>query len=318
MIMEHCKDLLPDYFGFVRGIVDSADLSLNISREMLQHDKQLKVIARAIEKKIKSELSSMMEADREKYEKFFDEFGIQLKYGVYSDYGMHKDTLKDLLLFKSSSEGKYLSLKQYVEGMKQDQQFIFYASGETVEKIEMLPKVATAKARGYEVLYLTDDVDEFALRVLESYEDKEFKNVTADMGQEDDKDNGNEVKAENESKSDLLEFMKNAIGEVSAVRFTSSLGEHPVCLTTEGDLSAQMERVLKKMPGAESGIPEAKIIMEININHPIKDKLVALFESDKDTLESYSKLLYAQGRLIGGMNIENPAELCQLMQKLMI
>ncbi|MBQ8302860.1 MAG: molecular chaperone HtpG [Clostridia bacterium] len=318
MIMENCKDLLPDYFGFVRGIVDSSDLSLNISREMLQHDRQLKVMAKAIEKKIKNELASMMEGDREKYEKFFDEFGIQLKYGVYSDYGMHKELLQDLLLFKSSAEKKYISLKQYVEGMKDEQEFIYYASGESIDKIEMLPKVETAKSRGYEILYLTDDVDEFALRVLENYEGKEFKNVTADLGQTEDEDSKENIKSENEKNEMMLNLMKDAVGGLSAVRFTSSLGHHAVCLTTEGDISAEMEKVLRKMPGAEAGIPSAKMIMEINVNHPIKTKLIELYLSDEEKLKKYAKLLYAQGRLIGGMTVENPAELCELMEELMI
>ena len=317
MIMECCKDLLPDYFGFVRGVVDSSDLSLNISREMLQHDRQLKVMAKAIEKKIKNELASMMESDREKYEKFFAEFGVQLKYGVYSDYGIHKEMLQDLLLFKSSS-GKYLSLKQYVDGMKAEQEFIYYASGETVEKIEMLPKVETAKSRGYEVLYLTDDVDEFALRVLESYNGKEFKNVTADLGQTEDEESKERIKNENEENSQLLDFIKETVGSVSAVRFTSSLGSHAVCLTSEGEISAEMERILRKMPGAEVGVPGANIIMEINSDHPIKAKLISLYESDKEKLKSYARLLYAQGRLIGGMSIDDPAELCRLMEELMV
>ena len=317
MIMECCKDLLPDYFGFVRGVVDSSDLSLNISREMLQHDRQLKVMAKAIEKKIKNELASMLESDREKYEKFFAEFGVQLKYGVYSDYGMHKEMLQDLLLFKSSS-GKYLSLKQYVDGMKAEQEFIYYASGETVEKIEMLPKVETAKSRGYEVLYLTDDVDEFALRVLESYNGKEFKNVTADLGQTEDEESKERIKNENEENSQLLDFIKETVGSVSAVRFTSSLGSHAVCLTSEGEISAEMERILRKMPGAEVGVPGANIIMEINSDHPIKAKLISLYESDKEKLKSYARLLYAQGRLIGGMSIDDPAELCRLMEELMV
>ena len=318
MIMECCKDLLPDYFGFVRGVVDSSDLSLNISREMLQHDRQLKVMAKAIEKKIKNELAAMMEADREKYESFFEQFGIQLKYGVYSDYGMHKELLQDLLLFKSSKEHKYISLKQYVEGMKDEQEYIYYASGESIEKIEMLPKVETAKSRGYELLYLTDDVDEFALRVMENYAGKEFKNVTADLGQEENEESVEKVATENKSYEEMLEIIKDAIGEISSARFTSSLGKHPVCLTTEGDISSEMEKVLKKMPGANGQIPGANMILEINLDHPIKDKLVHLYESDREKLVSYAKLLYAQGRLIGGMSIENPAELCGLISELMI
>ena len=318
MIMQSCKDLLPDYFGFVRGIVDSADLSLNISREMLQHDRQLKVIAKAIEKKIKNELTSMMEGDREKYESFFDEFGIQIKYGVYSDYGMHKDLLKDLLLFKSSTEGKYLSLKQYVDGMKPEQSAIYYAAGETIEKIEMLPKVEKAKSLGYEVLYLTDDVDEFALRVLESYEDKEFKNIMSDDTGLESEEEKNSVTESNNDYSEMLEFIKDSVGEVSAVRFTSSLGKHSVCLSAEGEISAEMEKILRKMPGANDNIPRASMVMEINIEHPIKEKLISLFSTDKDRLKKYSRLLYAQARLIGGMSIDDPQEFCELIGELMI
>ncbi len=317
MIMEKCADLLPDYFGFVRGIVDSSDLSLNISREMLQHDRQLKVMAKAIEKKIKSELSKMMESEREKYEKFFDAFGIQLKYGLYSDYGMHKDVLQDLLLFKSSKEKKYVSLKEYSDGCSEDQKIIYYAAGESIEKIEMLPQVQTVKAKGFEVLYLTDDVDEFALKMLGKYGEREFKNVTAealDIASEEEKER---IKDENESSKDMLEAMKEAVGKVSAVRFTTSLIKHPVCLSTEGELSATMENVLKKMPGAE-GAPEASVVMEINLNHPIAEKLKSLYESDKDKLSRYAKILYSEACLIGGMDIEDPGELCELVSELMI
>ena len=241
MIMEKCADLLPDYFSFVRGLVDSADLSLNISREMLQHDRQLKVIAKALEKKIKSELEEMMQSEREKYEKLFDAFGIQLKYGLYSDYGMHKDTLKDLLLFHSSGEKKYVSLKEYCEAMKEEQKDIYYAAGESIDKIEMLPQVEAMKSRGFEILYLTDDVDEFALRMLEKYDDHEFKNVTAeaiDLSSDEEKER---AAKENEAAKDMLEFMKSEIGDVSAVRFTTSLAKHAVCLSTEGEVSVEME-----------------------------------------------------------------------------
>ena len=318
MIMESCQDLLPDYFGFVRGIVDSADLSLNISREMLQHDRQLKVIAKAIEKKIKNELISLMESDREKYEKFFDEFGIQLKYGVYSDYGVHKEMLQDLLIFRSSSDRKYISLKQYVEGMREDQTAIYYACGESLDKIEMLPKVEAVKERGYEILYLTDDVDEFALRVLESYGGREFKNVNAEATTIESDDEKAEIEKKNTDASEMLSVMKEAIGEVSAVRFSNSIGKRAVCLTTEGDISAEMEKVLSKMPGADGLTPKASIVMEININHPIAEKLFHLFGCDREKLDKYAKLLYAQGRLISGMSIDDPATLCQLIEELMI
>ena len=317
MIMERCADLLPDYFGFVRGIVDSADLSLNISRELLQHDRQLKVIAKALEKKIKSELEKMMREDRKKYERFFDAFGLQLKYGIYSDYGMHKDTLKDLIIFRSSNEGKYVSLKEYTESMKDGQSEIYYAAGESREKIEMLPQVEAIKARGYEVLYLTDDVDEFALKVLGTYGEKSFKNVTAealDLATDEEKTT---VKEKNEALKDMLEEMKAAIGKVSAVRFTTALAEHPVCLSSEGELSFEMEKVLKRMPGAEEGSPTASVVLEINAKHPITDKLSALYESDKERLAKYAKILYGEACLISGISIENPKEFGILITELM-
>lgn len=318
MIMERCSDLLPDYFSFVRGLVDSADLSLNISREMLQHDRQLKVIAKAIEKKIKSELEKMMQSERDKYEKLFDAFGIQLKYGIYTDYGMHKDVLQDLLLFKSSNERKYVSLKEYTDAMKDDQKAIYYASGESIDKIEMLPQVESIKSRGCEILYLTDDVDEFALKMLGKYADKEFKNVTAealDLATDEEKE---KLECENKSAEEMLGFMKEAIGTVSAVKLTATLGKHPVCLSSEGELSVEMEKVLRKMPGADGMAPKANVVLAINMNHPIKEKLSHLFESNKDALAKYAKILYSEACLIGGISIENPAELCELISELMI
>lgn len=319
MIMERCADLLPDYFGFVRGIVDSSDLSLNISREILQHDRQLKVMAKAIEKKIKSELEKMMRTDREEYEKFFDAFGIQLKYGVYADYGMNADNLKDLLIFHSSGEGnKYVSLKEYVDGMKDEQKAIYYAAGESIDKIEILPQVATVKAKGYEVLYLTDDVDEFALKLLGKYQDKEFKNVTAealDLLTEDEKE---AEKSKNENSEEMLTFMKEAIGKVSAVKWNGALAEHAVCLSSEGDLSLEMAKILKKMPGAEMGVPSASVVLEINMNHPIAEKLSALYESDKDRLAKYAKVLFGEACLIGGVALDDPKEFTSLVSELMI
>ena len=318
MIMEKCPDLIPDYFSFVKGLVDSSDLSLNISREMLQHDRQLKVMARAIEKKIKTELERMMESDRAKYEKIFDAFGIQLKYGLYSDYGAHKDTLKDLLLFKYSGEKRYISLKEYAEGVKEGQTAIYYAAGESVEKIARLPKVEAAKKRGYEVLYLTDDVDEFALRMLGKYGELEFKSVTdeaLDLTTDEEKEN---EKRENEGAEAMLEYMKGEIGKVSAVRFNAALDTHPVCLSSEGDLSLEMAKVLKKMPGAENDAPEASVVLEINMNHKIKDKLSKLYESDKEKLSSYAKILYAEACLISGIPVDDPTELARLISELMI
>ena len=316
MIMERCADLLPDYFSFVKGLVDSSDLSLNISREMLQHDRQLKVMAKAIEKKIKNELEKMLESDRENYEKFFDAFGIQLKFGLYSDYGMHKDVLKDLVLFRSSS-GKYVSLKEYVASMKDGQTTIYYASGESDTKIAMLPQVDAAISRGYEVLYLTDDVDEFALKMLGKYDDKEFKNVTAealDLANDEEKA---KVEEANKNAKDMLDFMKDSIASVASVKFSANLTKHPVCLSSEGELSVEMEKVLKKMPGAE-GAPEAKVVLEINHSHPITEKLFKLFAEDKDTLAKYAKILYSEACLIGGVSIDDPGEFAELISSLMI
>ena len=318
MIMEKCADLLPDYFGFVKGLVDSSDLSLNVSRELLQHDRQLKVMAKAIEKKIKSELVKLLESDRENYEKFFDAFGIQLKFGIYSDYGIHKDTLVDLIMFKSSNEKKYVTLKEYVGNMPKEQKYIYYAAGESIDRIDMLPQVEAVKSKGYELLYLTDDVDEFALGVLGSFDGKEFKNVTAealDISTDKEKET---VKAENEDASDMLAFIKDNLVKVSSVRFTSTLGKHAVCLSSEGALSFEMEKVLGRMPGAEDGAPKASTVLEINLNHPITKKLKTLYESDKETLIKYSKILYAQACLISGIEIENPTEFGELLSELMV
>ena len=318
LIMERCADLLPEYFGFVRGVVDSADLSLNISREMLQHDRQLGVMAKAIEKKIKQELSKLMNSEREKYERFFDAFGIQLKYGIYSDYGMHKDTLVDLILFRSSKENKYVSLKEYTDAMTETQKYIYYATGESAAKIEMLPQLEAMKARGYEVLYLTDDVDEFTLKVIGKYSDKEFKNITSeaeDLATDDAKES---VKRENEDSKEMLELMKEAIGKVSEVRFTASLVKHPVCLSSKGELSVGMEKVLSKMPGADDGAPKAEVALEINSSHPISNTLKALYETDREKLKKYAKILYSVASMISGVSVDNPLELCELVSELMI
>lgn len=318
MIMERCGDLLPDYFGFVRGIVDSSDLSLNISREMLQHDRQLNAMAKAIEKKIKSELLKMLESEREKYEEFFSSFGLQLKYGVYADYGMHKDTLVDLLLFKSSRDHKYVTLKEYVDAMSSEQSVIYYASGDSIDKIEMLPKVEALKSRGYEILYLTDDVDEFALKMLGKYSDKEFKNAT-DEAQDFSSDEEKEaLKTANDEAKEVLEFMNGILTDVNTVRFSNTLLHHPACLSSEGELSLGMEKVLKRMPGANADAPEASTVLEINLNHPIAKTIKALYESDKDKLAKYAKLLYAEACLLGGISIDNPKEFCELISELMI
>ncbi len=318
LIMEKCADLLPDYFSFVRGLVDSSDLSLNISRELLQHDRQLKAIAKAIEKKIKNELTKMLESDRAAYEEFWKAFGMQLKFGLYSDYGMHKDVLQDLVLFTSSNEKKLTTLKEYIARAKEDQKTIYYACGETIDKIEMLPQTEAVTGKSFEVLYLTDDIDEFTLRVLGEYEEKKFVNVCAedlDISTDEEKE---AVKKENEDAADLLTSMKEALGDaVNAVRFTNTLQNHPVCLTSEGGLSVEMEKVLNKMPSTEENV-KAQTVLEINASHPIAAKLKSLFETDKDKIASYTKILYAQARLIGGLSIENPSELSSLVCDLMI
>lgn len=318
LIMDKCKDLIPDCFSFVRGLVDSADLSLNISREMLQHDRQLKSIAKALEKKISSELSNMQKNDRENYEKFYSAFGSQLKWGIYNDYGMKKDLLKDLIMFKSSNEGKLVTLKEYTERMKEDQKKIYYASGDSVEKISLLPQVESVIAHGYEVLYLTEDVDEFALQMLNTYEEKEFLNVCKDeldLSTDEEKES---LKAENEKAKDMLSFIKESLGgEVKDVRLTNKLDKHPVCLSNEGMLSVEMEKALNKSSNEENHI-KAEIILEINANHPIKEKLSELFNSDKDKLSEYSKILYAQARLISGLSLDNPSEIGEMVCGLML
>ena len=319
MIMEKCKDLLPDHFSFVRGLVDSADLSLNISREMLQQDRQLRIIAKALEKKIASELKKMLENEREKYEQFFKSFGAQLKWGIYSSYGSNKDMLQDLLLFKSSNEGNYVTLQEYVSRMKEGQEKIYFASGDTVEKIALLPQVESVIAHGYEVLYLTEDIDEFTLQMLRTYSEKEFLNVckeNLDLSTDEEKE---KLKSENEAAEELFKFMKESIGDgVSKVQFTNTLGNHPVSLSSEGNVSLGMEKALNKMPGAEEQHIRAEIVLEINIDHPLAAKLKELFESDKDRLATYSKILLAQARLVSGMSLDNPAEVSDLVCGLML
>ena len=320
LIMDKCADLLPDYFSFVKGLVDSEDLSLNISRETLQHDGQLKLIAKTIEKKIKSELEKMLKDEREAYEEFFKSFGIQLKFGVYNDYGMHKETLKDLLLFRSSDEKKYVTLKEYTERMKEGQDAIYYACGETDEKIEMLPQTDAVKDKGYEILYLTENVDEFALKMLGEYDGKKFMNICDDNLNLDSDDEKKALEEENTAAKDMFDLMKESIGDsISAVRFTNKLKKHPVCLTSEGGISLEMEKVLNSMPGAEQNKVQAKLVLEINAEHPIAEKLKALYNSDKDMLGKYAKLLYGEACLIGGKSVPDPAEhsalVCELMTK---
>ena len=317
LIMDKCADLLPDYFSFVKGLVDSEDLSLNISREMLQHDRQLKVIAKSIEKTISSELKKMLKNDREKYEEFWKNFGLQLKYGVYSDYGMNKDKLQDLLMFTSSKEKKLVTLDEYVTGMREEQKYIYYAAGESIERIEQLPQTELVKDNGFEILYLTDNVDEFAIRTLHSYKDKEFKNVSADDLGLENTEKKEEIKAKEEENSGMLEELAKALdGKVSKVVLSQRLKSHPVCLTTEGDITLEMEKVLNSMPTDQK--VQAKRVLEINPEHEIFGKLTALSSSgDNEKLDKYAKLLYSQALLIEGMSIENPVEFSNLICELM-
>lgn len=318
LIIDKCSDLLPDYFGFVKGVVDSDDLSLNISREILQQDRQLKLIASNIEKKIKSELESMLKDERDKYEKFFKEFGMQLKLGVYNDYGMHKDELKDLLLFYSSKDEKYITLKEYVSSMKDDEENIYYACGETIDKINMLPQVEKVKDKGYNILYLTEYVDEFAIKSLIEYDGKKFINVSEENLDLDTEEEKEEIKKINDENKEMLNSMKEIIGsDISDVRFTHRLKNHPVCLVSEGPVSIEMQKVLNAMPTDQS--INAKIILEINSSHKIADKLKELYKSDKERFNEYTKILYSQSRLIEGLSIENPTEIsnliCDLLSK---
>ena len=320
LIMDKCADLLPDYFSFVKGLVDSEDLSLNISRETLQHDGQLKLIAKTVEKKIKSELEKMLKDEREAYEEFFKAFGIQLKFGIYNDYGMHKDTLKDLLMFRSSNEKKYVTLKEYTERMKEGQDTIYYACGETDEKIEMLPQTDAVKDKGYEILYLTENVDEFALKMLGEYDGKKFMNICDDNLSLDSEEEKKALEEENTAAKDMFDKMKESIGDsINAVRFTNKLKKHPVCLTSEGGISLEMEKVLNSMPGAEQNKVQAKLVLEINADHPIAEKLKTLYNEDKEMLGKYAKLLYGEACLIGGKSVPDPAEhsalVCELMTK---
>ncbi|NGT11533.1 molecular chaperone HtpG [Clostridium perfringens] len=314
LIMEKCSELLPDYFGFVKGIVDSQDLSLNISREMLQHDRQLSRIAKNIKTKIKNELESMMKNDRESYEKFYKSFGRQLKYGVYDDFGMNKDELKDLLMFYSSKEKKMVSLAEYVERMAEDQKYIYYAVGESNERIEKMPQTEMVLDKGYEILYFTEDVDEFAIKMLMNYKEKEFKSVSSgDLGIESEEEN----KKENEENKGIFEAMKDALGEkISAVKASSRLKNYPVCLSSEGEVSIEMEKILSAMPNNQ-GV-KAQKVLEVNTNHEVFNSLKDALENNKDKFNLYTKLLYNQALLVEGLSIEDPVDftndICKLMK----
>lgn len=318
LIMDKCADLLPDHFSFVRGLVDSQDLSLNISREMLQHDRQLKLIAGRIEKKIKSELLTMLRNDREKYEAFYKNFGLQLKYGMYAEYGAHKELLKDLILFYSSSEKKMVTLSEYVSRMKEGQKDIYYACGENIDQIEALPQTELLRDKGYEILYFTDNVDEFAIKMLGTYEEKNFKNICADDLDLDTDEEKEAIKKQIEEHQAVLDAMKEALGDkVKEVSLSNRLKSHPVCIATKGQITLEMEKVLNSMPGAENNQVKAERVLEINASHPVFATLCALHEKDPDKFKLYTGLLYDQALLMEGMKLDDPVAfsngICSLM-----
>jgi molecular chaperone HtpG len=317
LIMNKCADLLPDYFSFVKGMVDSESLSLNISREMLQHDRQLKLIAKNISSKIKSQLQSLLKDEREKYEQFYKSFGRQLKFGVYSDYGAHKDLLQDLLMFYSSKEKKLVTLDEYVSRMPEDQKYIYYASGESNERIEKLPQTELVSDKGYEILYFTDDIDEFAIKMVMSYKDKEFKSVSSgDLGIEasDDKES---AETENADSKELFDHMKSLLsGKVTNVKASKRLKSHPVCLSTEGEVTIEMEKILKAMPNNPD--VKAEKVLEINVNHAVFQSLKDAYAQDKDKLNLYTALLYNQALLIEGLPIQDPVEFTNDICKIMV
>lgn len=311
LIMDKCADLLPDYFSFVKGVVDSEDLSLNISREILQKSKSLSVIAKNIESKVRKELETMLKEDREKYIEFFKTFGVQLKYGVYNNFGADKDKLKDLIMFYSSKKEKLITLKEYVESMKEGQEKIYYAAGSSIAKIDSLPQVEQVKDKDYDILYLTDYVDEFAITAIVEYGNKKFANVEngdLDLETEEEKEN---TKKTNEENEELLKEMQKEIKEVKEVRFTNKLKTHPVCLTTEGDVSIEMQKVFDAMPN-DMGI-KAQTVLEINDKHPIANKLKDLYKKDKDEFNKYTKILYSEAKMIAGLPIDNPTEISNLI-----
>ena len=314
LIMEKCSELLPDYFSFVKGVIDTEDVSLNISREMLQKTKSVNLIAKNIETKIIKELTDMLENDREKYIKFFKVFGTNIKFGIYNNYGVDKEKLQYLIMFTSSKTKELITLKEYIKNMKENQTDIYYASGESIDKIDNLPQIEQVKEKDYEILYLTDYVDEFTLNALVEYDKKKFKNVSsADLELDEDKEKTEKL---NEDNKDMLTLMKDEI-KVNEVRFTNKLKNHPVCLTSKGNISLEMEKVINAMPGDES--INAEVVLEINENHPIADKIKDLYKNDKETLKKYSKVLYSEARLIEGLTIDNPTEIsniiCDLISK---
>ena len=312
LIMDKCEDLLPDYFSFVKGLVDSEDISLNISREILQQNHQVELISKSIETKIKKELETMLRDDREKYDNFFKNFGMQLKFGIYNDYGMHKDVLKDLIMFYSSTEKKLVTLSEYVSRMKDGQDKIFYACGESVDKIDLLPQVENVKDKGYEVLYLTEYVDEFAIQMLMDYEGKKFANVSSEALDLDTEDEKKELEEKNSCNKEMFDEMTSLLdNEIKEVRFTNKLKNHPVCLTSKGNVSIEMEKVMNSMPTGEK--VNAEKVLEINENHPIVSKLEDLYKNNKEEFDNYTRILYQQARLIEGLPVDNPTELTNLI-----
>ncbi len=318
MIMERCEELLPEHFRFVKGVVDSDNLSLNISRELLQHDRQLKQIANNIERKIKSELKKMMDQEREKYEQFYKEFGLQLKYGIVSDYGMHKSLLEDLILFHSSSAEKLVSLDEYVSSMPEEQKYIYFARGESISKIDNLPQTEQIKEKGFGILYMTDDVDEFVVNMLGKYKEKEFKNINDDdLGLETEEEKKETEKAEEENK-ELLDFVKEALdGAVESVRVSHKLKSHPVCLSAEGEVTLEMEKYFATIPGSEGEKIKARRVLEINPAHHAFEALKEAFENDKEKAKKLSKILYTEALMIADMPVENAVEFAQLVAELM-
>ena len=317
LIMDKCSDLIPDYFGFVKGLVDTEDVSLNISREILQQNRSVQIIAKSIEKKIKKELENMLKKDREAYENFFKTFGMQIKFGVYADYGVNKDNLKDLIMFYSSTEKKLVTLNEYVSRMKENQEYIYYACGENNDKVDNMPQVELIKDKGYEILYLTEYVDEFALQALTTYNAKKFVNVSnenVDLNNEDEK---KELSKLNEESKGMFDIMKDVLKDnnICDIKFTNRLKKHPVCLTTEGEVSLEMQKVLNALPNEQK--INAKMVLEINKDHPIANKLNDLFKNNKEELEKYTKILYSEARLIEGLPIDNPTEISNLICDIM-
>ncbi len=318
LIMDKCSDLLPDHFSFVKGLVDSQDLSLNISREMLQHDKQLKLIAKSLERTIKNELKKMLGNDREKYETFWKAFGLQIKFGIYNGYGVNKEMLKDLLMFHSSFEKKLVTLEEYVSRMKEDQKYIYYAAGESVAKIDVLPQTEVVKDKGYEILYLTESVDEFAIQMLMGYDDKQFKSVSAADLDIDTPEEKAEFKKLADDNKDMLTAIKEALGgKIKEARLSERLKSHPCCLTNDGQISLDMERTFAAMPNNDQNI-KAEKVLELNADHAMFKKLQSLYESDKEKLKAYSEILYTQALLIEGMPIEDPLAYSNLVCELMV